>query len=72
MRLSLGADAGPARVREVKSGELLDGATILRGDPHAVTATATALNTRLLAIPVDVFRALIAKEPAVGERLTSP
>jgi len=71
VRLTLGGDDAAANVREVKSGELLDGAAILRGDPHAVTATATALNTRLLAIPVDAVRALIAVEPDVGEKLTT-
>ena len=71
VRLSLGGDDAAANAREVKSGELLDGAAIARSDPHAVTATATALNTRLLAIPVDAVRALIASEPDVGDRLTT-
>jgi hypothetical protein len=71
VRLSLGGDDAAANAREVKPGELLDGAAIARGDLHAVTATATALNTRLLAIPVDAVRALIAKEPDVGDKLTT-
>jgi hypothetical protein len=71
VRLSLGGDDAAANAREVKPGGLLDGAAIARGDPHAVTATATALNTRLLAIPVDAVRALIAREPDVGDKLTT-
>jgi CRP-like cAMP-binding protein len=71
VRLSFSADGQAPDTQELKPGELLNGATIVRGHRHTATASATKLNTRLLAIPVDKVRALVDKSPEVGKKLNA-
>ena len=55
--------------QEFAAGAVLNGAAVTGGHPHVATAKATALNTRVLAIPIAQLQALLEKEPEVGERL---
>ena len=48
---------------EAQPGALLDAAAVACGRPHGATAKATALNTRLLAIPAEEVRGILAGEP---------
>jgi uncharacterized 2Fe-2S/4Fe-4S cluster protein (DUF4445 family) len=72
VRVSAGGDGEGGSTREAKPGELLNGAAVLEDRPHGATATAAALNTRLLAIPAAEVRALLAGVPDVGARLIAP
>lgn len=54
---------------EASAGHLLDSTAIINGGPHTVTAKATALNTRLLAIPIAEVTAALEKSAAWREHL---
>lgn len=57
--------------QEFSPGEVLNGAAIVGDQVNSATATATAFNTRLMAIPVEKVRTLVEKAPEVGEKLTA-
>jgi uncharacterized 2Fe-2S/4Fe-4S cluster protein (DUF4445 family) len=71
VQLTFGEDGEAGDPQEVQPGELLNGAAASQGQPNTATAKATALNTRVLAIPVDEVLALVEKSPEVGEKLAA-
>ncbi|MFQ5625703.1 MAG: ASKHA domain-containing protein [Methyloligellaceae bacterium] len=70
-RLTLNVDGDDAvpQTCELKPGEVLNGPDVICGRAHNATATATALNTRLLAIPAENVRALVERAPELNDRL---
>ena len=64
-RLATGSDAE----KEFEVGAVLNWEAASDGQPHAGTATATELNTCVLAIPTNDLLALIERVPGVGEGL---
>jgi uncharacterized 2Fe-2S/4Fe-4S cluster protein (DUF4445 family) len=72
VRVSSAGDGEGGSTREARPGDLLNGDAVLEDRPHGATATAAALNTRLLAIPAAEVRALLAGVPDVGARLIAP
>ena len=70
VRLSFGED-GYEDTLDLEPGALLNGTAVMQGHPNTATATATALNTRLLAVPGDAVLTLVKEAPEVGERLLS-
>jgi len=53
---------------ELKDGAALNGQAVALGQPHRVAAKAMALNTKLLAIPAEEIRKLIADTPEMRGR----
>ena len=56
---------------EARSGAVLDAAVIANGGLHTATAKATALNTKLLAIPIAEVKATLQKAPEWKNQLAS-
>ncbi len=61
--LTFDPDGNNPQAAEFKEGGVLNGEAVALGRPHIVTAKAAALNTKLLAIPADEIRKVIAKLP---------
>jgi uncharacterized 2Fe-2S/4Fe-4S cluster protein (DUF4445 family) len=59
---------GAAQTAEIKDGAALNGEAVVFARPHLVAAKAAALNTKLLAIPADEIRKLIADTPELRSR----
>ncbi len=53
---------------EIKDGAALNGEAVALARPHLVTAKAAALNTKLLAIPAEEMRRVIAETPDLRDR----
>src|SRR5574341_165049 len=53
---------------EIKDGAALNGEAVALARPHLVTAKAAALNTKLLAIPAEEMRRVIAEAPDLQSR----
>ncbi|MBI4771146.1 MAG: DUF4445 domain-containing protein [Chloroflexi bacterium] len=65
--LALSEDGQPRSARR-GPGAALNWTEVTQGLPHGVTATATALNTKILAIPAEGVRSLLATEAGRGKR----
>jgi CRP-like cAMP-binding protein len=50
-------------------GAFLDVHALLNGSRHTVTARSNALNTRVLAIPHDEFKRLLALHPELMDKI---
>lgn len=62
MRLSISSHVE----KEFEVGAAINWEAVSDGKPHVGTATATELNTRVLAIPISEVLALIERVPRVG------
>ncbi|MBI3763310.1 MAG: DUF4445 domain-containing protein [Chloroflexi bacterium] len=67
--LSFSLDGTAPTQTEVKPGELLDAVALARGRPHTATAKATALNTKVLAIPRQEIVSLLEAQPGWKNQL---
>jgi uncharacterized 2Fe-2S/4Fe-4S cluster protein (DUF4445 family) len=66
--LTYNPDSQTPQTVELKDGAALNGQAVALGQPHRMTARAMTLNTKLLAIPADEIRKMIAETPEVSGR----
>jgi CRP-like cAMP-binding protein len=66
--LTFNPDGDSPQTAELKSGAALNGQAVALSHPHRVAAKAMALNTRLLAIPAEEIRKMIAESPDLRGR----
>lgn len=66
--LTFNPDGDSPQTAELKGGAALNGQAVALSHPHRVAAKAMALNTRLLAIPAEEIRKMIAESPDLRGR----
>jgi uncharacterized 2Fe-2S/4Fe-4S cluster protein (DUF4445 family) len=66
--LTFNPDGHSPQTAEIKDGAALNGEAVALSRPHVVTAKAAALNTKLLAIPAEEMRRVIAEAPDIRGR----
>ena len=66
--LTFNPDGHNPQTAEIKDGAALNGEAVALSRPHVVTAKAAALNTKLLAIPAEEMRRVIAEAPDIRGR----
>jgi hypothetical protein len=66
--LTFNPDGHNPQTAEIKDGAALNGEAVALSRPHVVTAKAAALNTKLLAIPAEEMRRVIAESPDIRGR----
>jgi uncharacterized 2Fe-2S/4Fe-4S cluster protein (DUF4445 family) len=66
--LTFNPNGSNPQTAEIKEGAALNGEAVALARPHLVTAKAAALNTKLLAIPAEEMRKVIAETPDIRGR----